>query len=265
MVADAAHVIVHPPTAEPSAANRATNTPNTPSSIPGNREKKGHTVFKLNKSVAAHAAIASCLVVGFAIADDHNSHTPATPPDGITGEDLLGMGPDISEQQIQQAMADYMKLSQKSDGHKVLERFAGDWDVTQTMLMPGMPETKAEATATNTLVLDGKYLKTDYSGSMMGQPFDGIGIMGYDNLRKQFFMFWCDSAGTSPYLSHGSLSQDGTTITLIGPMDEPMTGEIGKPAMWKTTWINEDSYMMEAFEIVYGDPMPVIRFTYNRK
>ena len=34
------------------------------------------------------------------------------------------------------------------------------------------------------MVLDGRFLQQEFTGEMMGHPYSGIGISGYDNLRK---------------------------------------------------------------------------------
>lgn len=231
----------------------------------------------IKTSIAAHAIIAAGVIGAVAIAQhdatgdrssassDRTEDTKPAPADGITGGDLLGVD-EMTPQELSKRMADYQQMNTKSAGHDVLERFAGEWDAEVTVWMSGPegPAMRSDGSADSTLILGGKYLSTDFSSEMMGQPYTGKAVMGYDNQRKLFFTFWIDSMGTAPYLSHGSLSQDGRTITTIGPMDEPMTGEVGKPVMWTTTWLGPDRYVTEAKEVVYGEPFTVMRIEYMR-
>src|SRR5688572_24350648 len=45
---------------------------------------------------------------------------------------------------------------------------------------------KSTSTAVNTMIMGGKYQSSKHSGNMMGMPFEGKSIMGYDNATKQF-------------------------------------------------------------------------------
>ena len=47
------------------------------------------------------------------------------------------------------------------------------------------------------MILGGRYLEQRYEGTMMGQPFSGIGVTGFDNYKKKFVSTWVDSMGTA--------------------------------------------------------------------
>jgi hypothetical protein len=230
-------------------------------------------------SLVAHAVIAAGVIGAVAFAQRGGedggrsggdrwgdaSSREAAPPDGITGEMLID-APDMSDPQaMQEMMSEYSSMNEPSKGHDVLKRYAGEWDVVQRTMMPGMPEMTSNGTARSRLAMGGKYLMSEFKGSFMGQPFEGLSVMGYDNFAKQFFSFWVDSMGTAPYLSKGGLSEDGRVIALVGEMNEPLTGELGKSAKWVMTWIDEDTYRLEAQEIVYGEPKTVMSLEYRRK
>ena len=44
------------------------------------------------------------------------------------------------------------------------------------------------------MILDGRFLHQEFNGEMMGSPFIGIGITGYDNGSKQYVSNWMDSS-----------------------------------------------------------------------
>ena len=46
------------------------------------------------------------------------------------------------------------------------------------------------------MLLDGRFLQQEFTGEMMGQPFSGVGINAYDNLRKRYVTTWIDTMGT---------------------------------------------------------------------
>ena len=44
--------------------------------------------------------------------------------------------------------------------------------------------------------LGGRYVIGKFAGTMMGQPFEGMSTMGYDNAKKMFTSTWVDNMGT---------------------------------------------------------------------
>jgi len=56
---------------------------------------------------------------------------------------------------------------------------------------------------------------------MMGMPFEGIGINGYDNLKKKFVSTWIDNMGTMIVMSTGTFDPATKTFTYMGEMDNP--------------------------------------------
>jgi Protein of unknown function (DUF1579) len=56
---------------------------------------------------------------------------------------------------------------------------------------------------------------------MRSEAFSGIGIDGYDNLRKKYVTAWMDTMGTGIFMMEGTASADGKTIILKGQHAEP--------------------------------------------
>ncbi|MBM4117825.1 DUF1579 domain-containing protein [bacterium] len=48
-------------------------------------------------------------------------------------------------------------------------------------------------------------------------------------MRKRFALVWLDNMSTALCSATGTFDPDGKALSLCGKMDEPMTGEIGKP------------------------------------
>ncbi len=50
-------------------------------------------------------------------------------------------------------------------------------------------------TTTNSLIFGGRFLKQEVRGTVEGHPpFEGIGITGYDNIRKEYQSVWFDNS-----------------------------------------------------------------------
>ena len=99
---------------------------------------------------------------------------------------------------------------------------------------------------------------------MMGQPYNGMGLMGYDNNRKLFNSTWVSDMETGMNVARGTLNQDSTILTLMAEMDEIITGEIGKACRQQYHFKNNDEIVFEIAEVLYGDPFKVLDIHYKR-
>jgi hypothetical protein len=124
---------------------------------------------------------------------------------------------------MEKMMADYQKFMNPGKGHELLVKMAGDWIVNGKMWMDpkGEPMPMKPGTDHGEMILGGRYLQSVNHGEMMGMPFEGHGLMGFDNYRQQYQMVWVDNMGTVVTTAAGTLDADGKTLTLFGKMDEP--------------------------------------------
>lgn len=126
----------------------------------------------------------------------------------------------------EKAMMEMMaKYSTPGPEHKKLEAYVGTWDTSVKMWMePGATPQESTGTAENSMILGGRYLQQKYEGSMMGQPFSGIGYTAYDLYKKQYLSTWMDTMGTSIMSMSGNTDASGKMV-MTGSMDDPMTGK----------------------------------------
>lgn len=162
-----------------------------------------------------------------------------------------GMNADAlqTEQDQEKMMKAYAKLMAVNENHEFLKNFAGKWNVTTTTwAMPGAEPSVAENHAEAEMFFEGRFLKMKFKGTMMGQPFEGLQIIGYDNLKKKIISFWVDSTGTSFYLLEGTLDPKTNKITETGIWPDPMTGE-NMNVKSVTTLVSKDEYIYQMFMI----------------
>ncbi len=165
-----------------------------------------------------------------------------------------------------QAMMElWKKLGTPGEPHKQLASLAGSWTTTTKEWMePGKPPTESTGTADMKMLLDGRFLYQEYNSQMMGQPFSGIGITAYDNLRQRYVSAWIDSMGTGIFMMEGTASADGKTITLKGSHPEPGGGQMTHRAIWNIVDSNTQTFDM--FGAHRGQKeMKMMEITYTRK
>jgi hypothetical protein len=164
-------------------------------------------------------------------------------------------------------MAMWAKVATPAEQHEMLQFFVGEWDVTSRAMMdPSAPPMESKGTASFVPVLGGRFIQQDYKCEFMGQPLEGIGLMGFDNYKKKFNMFWADNMGTAMYNAEGLLDQTGKVITCYGSMDEWMTGELDKAVKYVQRITGENSFVFEMHDlgIVPGETK-VMEIEYRRR
>ncbi len=136
--------------------------------------------------------------------------------------------------------------------HRHLDSMAGSWNTKFKLWMdPSQPPMESAGTAEAKWILDGRYLESVHKGNMMGMPFEGHGLEGYDNLAKEYVGTWVDNMGTGIMVSKGKCSDGGKVHTGIGDTLDPMTGKATKVRM-VTTAVDAKSYRMEMYMTPQG-------------
>lgn len=163
----------------------------------------------------------------------------------------------------QQAMMEqYMKLMAPNENHAYLAGYAGSWDVTTTAWMaPRAEPTVSKGAMEASMILGGRYLLMKYAGTMFGQPFEGMQIVGYDTMAKKFVTFWIDNTGTAFYLTSGTRDEAAGVETQYGEWPDPMTGGSSK-VKGVTRTVSSDEFVYEMYMI--GDDGDEFKSLENR-
>jgi hypothetical protein len=152
----------------------------------------------------------------------------------------------MSEQDQAKAMEAYMKAGAVTADHEALRYFAGRWRVEGKMwAAPGVPATESVNTNAGEMILGGRYVRLSYKGEMMGQPFEGLQISGYDNIAKAYTTFWIDNSSTSFYLLKGTYDAAKKTYTFTGRWTDPLGGET--PVRMVIRIVSPDVYESETY------------------
>ena len=163
-------------------------------------------------------------------------------------------------------MAAMMEAMTPGEAHKQLARMAGDWTFTNKMWMaPGAPPSESTGTMHAEMILGGRYVQSVWKGNMMGQPFEGHGTDGYDNLAKQHVGTWVDNMGTGILYSTGTCDNAGKVCTANGDMIDPVTKKKGSIKS-VTTWTDNNNFKLELFgRDGNGQEMKMMEMVLKRK
>lgn len=166
----------------------------------------------------------------------------------------------------QQAMMEaWQKAGTPGEQHKQLAGMAGNWTTKQTMWMePGAPPMVQSGTATGTLVLGGRHVRQDYKGEWMGQPFEGVGYTGYDNVTGKYYSSWMDSGSTGLFVSYGDYDPATRTYTFTGEMTDPAAGGAKIPVRQLVRIVDNDHHVFDMYETRGGKEMHAMQIEYAR-
>jgi len=168
----------------------------------------------------------------------------------------------------QSAMMEKMaKAMAPGPQHEMLKKMAGEWNAKVTYQMdPSQPAQVEQSSSTLTMLMDGRYCQEVTSGQMMGQPFSGMGITGYDNVLGKYVSTWIDNMGTGIMTSTGTPDASGKVITWVGTMADPMTGKV-KTERMVTRITDDDHHTLEMYGVPPGGKkeMKMMTIEYSRK
>ena len=175
-------------------------------------------------------------------------------------EDKSGSGKsDAEKQEMQKKME---AAGTPGPAHEALEAFVGNWKAeVKCWCEPGGSPDVSQGTAKASWILNGHFLEAEFHGEMMGKPFTGRSLMGYDNIKQTFNTVWVRDMQTSTFTSEGKVENGNKVITLEGKSSCPATGR--KDISIRTVFrvISPDKHVFEMF----NDGAKSMEITYTRK
>jgi len=182
--------------------------------------------------------------------------------------------PPAGQPNPQEMMKQMMELSKLNENHKLLESMDGNWNYTIKMWMnpdPNAPPQESKGTATRKSIMGGRYCVMDVTGKMQmpgedgklkDMQFKGMGIEGYDNVKKKFVGSWIDNMGTGVQFSEGTY--DPATKTLTYTSEIEMMPGMKTPVREVLKVPDKDHMMLEWYENRGGQEKKTMEINYTR-
>ena len=126
----------------------------------------------------------------------------------------------------QAMMATWQAYASPNDNHKVLNPLVGTWgQVVKWWMTPDSQPETSQGTSETQWVMGGRFLLHKAKGMSMGQPFEGMGLTGFDNGRQIYQTIWLDNMGTGIMIGEGTYDPGKKTLTDQGNFTDPMVGQ----------------------------------------
>lgn len=162
------------------------------------------------------------------------------------------------------AMEGWEKYMAVGEMHNMLAKADGEWkEEIQFWQGPGSEPQKNSTSCTNKMILGGRYQESTHSGIVMGMPFEGKGLVGYDNIKKVFMSTWADNMGTGIMYVEGPYNEKTQSIMMHGMMMDPISGKELK-VRELFTFVNDSHQKLEMFVTQNGSEHKSMEINYHR-
>ncbi len=188
----------------------------------------------------------------------------------LSGSAGSGLAQESKTAAPQVDMAEMMKKArvyiQPGPAHKVLDRFLGSWDTEMRFTMPGLPPKPEKGTSTCSWLMEGRWVKCDATGTMMGKPLQTFVVLGYDNFKMSYRVMSVSSMDTAMFVSEGDMDPNGKVLITYGTLDEYLTGEHDKMVKYVWRFHSDDRIVLEVHDFPIGETnTKVLEFVYTRR
>ena len=219
------------------------------------------------KSVAVLLASASLALPAFG----QGTPSPMASPAAAVTSAVAPTGQPNDAELMQQMM----ELSKLNENHKLLGDMAGTWSYVVKMWMNGDSSSKpneSKGTAVRKAMMGGRFFALDVSGNMempgqdgkmKNMTFKGMGIEGYDNVKKKFVGSWVDNMGTGIMTSEGDYDPATRTFTYTGEVE--MIPGMKQKIREVLKVVDKDHHSFEWYEDRGGKEAKTMEIAYTRK
>ena len=151
------------------------------------------------------------------------------------------------------------------DVHKMIAKSDGKWNAEVSMWMaPDSAAEKSTAVCENKMILGGRYQQSVHKGTMMGMPFEGMSLLGYDNAKKTFMSSWVDNMGTGIMYMEGTWDEATKSINFKGRSVDPVTGkDMEIREVFKL--VDDNNQLLEMYCTTDGKEMKTMEIKFSRQ
>lgn len=105
----------------------------------------------------------------------------------------------------------------------------------------------------------GRQIRDNDSGSFMGQPDQGIGHAGHDNVTGRSIRTWADNMSTGTMLAYGGYDAASKTCAYKSEMADPAQGGATVPIRTEIRIVDADHHVFDVYETRDGKEARTMR------
>ncbi|MBI1826995.1 MAG: DUF1579 family protein [Planctomycetes bacterium] len=162
-------------------------------------------------------------------------------------------------------MKAHMEVMMPGPEHQKLAKYAGSWTFKSTMTRAGAPPEETDGAADLDMAFEGRFLHEHNKGTMMGMPFEGGKLVGFNRGSKKYEAVWAYTMGTGILTMNGASDDGGKTIKFSAAFDN----EVGAHETFNVTYTFTDddhfTVKMDGGKMPDGSAAPTLDVKYSRK
>lgn len=173
----------------------------------------------------------------------------------------------VNDPQMQEMMKKYEAAATPGSSHKMLAEKAGTWNYVSKMWDdPKAKPHESKGTTTFSMILGGRWLQQNFTGQAMGQTFEGMGFVGYDNIKQKYQSIWLDTMSTGAMQGEGTFDDKKKVLKETGTASCPMSAD--KMQEFRNEWqmVSKDKMVFSMFGKgpMKGPEFKMMEITYTR-
>lgn len=176
----------------------------------------------------------------------------------------------------EKVMQEWVELNKPGEAHSKLDVFVGKWKTTTKIWMkgPSGEPNVSEGLADVNWILGGRYLQDTTramlvipagDGSTRSIPYHGLGLLGHDNVRKQYVRLWIENQSTHFPVSRGNFDSEGKVLTMYGTMDEPALGVYNRMVRYQVVIESPEKHVFSMYDLHAGEDFKVLEVVYEKR
>lgn len=115
-----------------------------------------------------------------------------------------------------------------SEQHRKLAGLEGDWNFTTTWWASAeAPGVESSGTSTFAVLFDGRYVEQQMTATVLGEPYEGRGVLGFDKRLNRYVSSWIDNRQTSITHAEGTHDDAGAIHLNASHHVDPLVGDAG--------------------------------------
>ena len=165
-------------------------------------------------------------------------------------------------------MSKKFEASKAGGIHQELSRLEGNWQgLARTWFEPGKLADESPIRGTMKLVLGGRFILHEYTGSMSGKPLEGMMLIGYHLGLGQYQSAWVDSFHNDTAMMFSEGKRGDAAFSMLGGYAY-VTPEMEQHWGWRTEieMVGEDEILIRAYNISpEGEEAKATEIEYKRE
>ncbi len=172
-------------------------------------------------------------------------------------------GASIGDAHKEKLLHGIARAAAPDEHHTLLEPLVGKWSTQAKQWLGGPKPETTTGHAEVKSILGGRFVEEHYDSVLLGKPYQGQGVIGFDTRTKKFVSTWIDTWGTWITVEEGAADATGKVLTLTAQDYDAATGKT-RPIKFVYDIDGNDHHVMRVYETIEGKETLTMEVDYKK-